>query len=106
MLPTQPRLDVAGSLLPVGASRSSVTNGDHDRIPGARRHMPVGGLFWAEIFKKFPVIDLGDRFASDCAHHHFPVPQTADPSAKSGLAIPVERSKVHCTVLKYLMTTG
>jgi hypothetical protein len=36
----------------------------------ANRHQLVGSLFLVEIFKKFPVIGLGDPFASECIRHH------------------------------------
>src|SRR5258705_1674227 len=37
------------------------------------RHKPPESLLFAEFCKKFPVLrrmSRGDRFVSDCAHHH------------------------------------
>src|SRR5260370_6226195 len=37
------------------------------------RHSPPESLLFAEFCKKFPVLrrmSRGDRFVSDCAHHH------------------------------------
>src|SRR5260370_16802872 len=39
----------------------------------ADRHQPAKSLLFAEFCKKFPVLrrmSRGDRFVSDCAHHH------------------------------------
>src|SRR5258705_3539343 len=43
------------------------------------RHRPPESLLFAEFCKKFPVLrrmSRGDRFVSDCAHHH---PVSANP---------------------------
>ena len=49
------------------------------------RHRPPESLLFAEFCKKFPVLrrmSRGDRFVSDCAHHHpvLPKPQIPAPT--------------------------
>src|SRR6267142_6141726 len=42
-------------------------------FPMRSRHRPPESLLFAEFCKKFPVLrqmSRGDRFVSDCAHHH------------------------------------
>src|SRR5258706_6629811 len=75
----QNRIDKPKFLDAVQPSRISV------EFPMRSRHRPAESLLFAEFCKKFPVLrrmSMGDRFVSDCTHHHpvLPKPQIPAPT--------------------------